>query len=103
MDHLIILLNVSSTRIESSEEVLSESLLQILGLEQATQTIQRMLSEMKSCVECFLNQHKQGGEVNWFLEACKPPHKLCLGKSKSNGMMPAKIINSQNGRFEGKL
>ena len=43
-----------------------------LGLDQATQHIQKMLSEMNACIECFLNKHQQKDEgINWFLEACK--------------------------------
>ena len=30
----------------------------------------------------------------------KPPHVLCFAKSKTNGMMPAKIIKSENSRYE---
>ena len=46
--------------------------IQILGLDQATQHIQKMLSEMNACIECFLNKHQQKDEgINWFLEACK--------------------------------
>ena len=41
-----------------------------IGLDQATQSIQKMLSEMKSCTECFLNS-KTKDESDWFLEACK--------------------------------
>ena len=43
-----------------------------VGLDQATQYIQKMLSEMNACIECFLNKHQQKDEgINWFLEACK--------------------------------
>ena len=48
------------------------TLFEILGLDQATQNIQKMLSEMNACIECFLNKHQQKDEgINWFLEACK--------------------------------
>jgi hypothetical protein len=70
-------------------------------LDQATQHIQKMLSEMNACIECFLNKHQQKDEgINWFLEACKPPHVLCFAKTKTNGMMPAKIIKTENSRYE---
>ncbi|RWS10438.1 hypothetical protein B4U79_18084 [Dinothrombium tinctorium] len=46
------------------------------------------------CAECFVRKN-QKLNVNWFLEACDPPHKLCFVKNGKSSPLLAKILKQE--------